>query len=559
MSFNSDEFSVQLTDLLDNLDSVDLSDGTLKSLQALLSLSNSDIILFFSVSSDNFMSYTQSIISIPDRPTPQIAMSQLFAPVFLPAARQKNRKLPQELCAINRELFVTANFYTEKALDASEHKALDEALSYDTVALLALPLYNSKQDVIGVVELINPRDDKGKIVYYTPEIIKRTISLSKILSLQMELHIQNGSYNRLLESFIEVIAKAIDNKSPYTGEHCQKVPVITRMLASAAIAATSGPFKNFEMTENEWYALHIASLLHDCGKITTPDYIVDKSTKLETPYNRIHEIRSRFEILRRDAHIEYLQKRLNNVAPKETLQAEFVTKVKQLNDDFAFIAKCNIGDSELSDDDIKRLDELSEITFMRYFSRMEGLSWSEKELIDDIKQAEQPQKEHLLQDRAEEINTLYNQGELTNLKVRFGTINEAERAKINEHVKTTIDMLKDLSFPPELANIIEYAGAHHERVDGHGYPNGLTGEQMSIPAKIMAIADVYEALTARDRPYKEPKKLSQVLSIMRDMKNSGHLDPDLYELFIKSGVYLDYAQDYISSDQIDFINPDEYL
>ena len=505
------------------------------------------------------MNFSQSVISIPDRPTPQLSMLQIFPPVFLPDSKNKKRKLPREACALNRELFVTSNFYTEAEIDTSAHKKFDENLGYDTVALLALPLYNTRQDVIGVIELINPRDEKGKIVYYTPEIIKQTAALSKLLALQLELNIQNGSYNRLLESFIEVIAKAIDSKSPYTGEHCQKVPVITRMLASAAIAANSGPFKNFEMSENEWYSLHIASLLHDCGKISTPDYIVDKSTKLETPYNRIHEIRNRFEILRRDAHIAYLQKRLNNVADKDKLQAEFVTKVKQLTDDFTFIARCNVGDTTLSDDDIKRLDELSQVPFMRYFSRLEGLSWSEKELINDKDKASQPEEEHLLQDRPEQIATLYNQGELTNLKIKFGTINEAERAKINEHVKNTIEMLKDLSFPPELSNIIEYAGAHHERVDGKGYPNGLTGDQMSIPAKIMAIADVYEALTARDRPYKEPKKLSQVLSIMRDMKNSGHLDPDLYDLFIKSGVYLDYAQDYISPEQIDFINPDEYL
>ena len=559
MSFTDLNVVTQLSDLLDCLDDNNSTTRTLKTLQILSSLSNSDVILFFSVSSDNFMNYTQSVINIPDRPTPQIAMSQLFPPIFLPEAKQKKLKLPRELCAINREQFVSANFYTAKNIDTSAHKELDESLGYDTVAILALPLYNSKQDVIGVIELINPRDEKGKIVFYTPEIIKKTASLSKILSLQMELQIQNSSYNRLLESFIEVIAKAIDDKSPYTGEHCQKVPVITRMLASAAIAATSGPFKNFEMSENEWYSLHIASLLHDCGKVTTPDYIVDKSTKLETPYNRIHEIRNRFEILRRDAHIEYLQKRLNNMASKENLQAEFVAKIKKLNEDFSFIAKCNIGDTTLSDNDIKKLDELSTITFTRYFSRMEGLSWSEKNLIKDTKKATEPEVENLLQDRPEQLDTLYNQGELTNLKIKFGTINDSERAKINEHVKTTIDMLKDLSFPPELSNIVEYAGAHHEHVDGTGYPNGLKGNQMSIPAKIMAIADVYEALTARDRPYKEPKKLSQVLSIMRDMKNSGHLDPDLYELFIKSGVYLDYAQDYISSDQIDFINPDEYL
>ena len=367
------------------------------------------------------------------------------------------------------------------------------------------------------------------------------------------------SYTQLLESFVDVLAKAIDSKSPYTGLHCQKVPIITRMLAAAAVQETEGPFKNFEMSDNDWYALHIASWLHDCGKIITPEYIMDKSAKLETINNRIHEIRNRFEILRRDAHIEYLQKRLKNIDTKENLQAEFVTKIKQLTDDFEFIGYCNIGDTPLTDNDIKRLDKISERSFTRYFNRMTGLSWGEKKLINTPSTYTKPEVEYLLQDRPEQLAALYNQGELTNLKIRQGTINAVERKKINEHIITTINMLKNLPFPPDLSNIVEYAGAHHERIDGKGYPNGLTGDQMSIPAKIMAIADVYEALTARDRPYKEPKKLSEVLRIMRDMKNNGHLDPDLYELFIKSGVYMDYAKEYIDKDQIDDINPEEFL
>lgn len=552
-------FSSHLFDLLndiDNSDSSDITDAVLRTISAVV---HCDIVLFFSVSSDNFMNFDRSYINIPDRPAPDIAMFNLFSPIFLPDIRTKNLKLPRELCAVGGELFVTSDFYTSTNIDTTAHHNFDEALGYATVSLLAMPLYNTRHHLTGVIQLINPRGNSGKIVSFTNETILQTKSLCKLLTLQLELNWQSSAYNRLLESFIEVIAKAIDNKSPYTGEHCQKVPVITRMLASAAINATSGPLKNFEMSDNDWYALHIASLLHDCGKITTPDYIIDKSTKLETPYNRIHEIRTRFEVLRRDAHIAYLQKRLNNTAPQDVLQAEFVEKIKQLTDDFNFIARCNVGDTPLSPADQERINTIAAQTFTRNFSRMEGLSWSEKQLISDVKKASLPQEESILQDRPEQVAHLYNQGELTNLKITSGTINDTERAKINEHVKTTIDMLKDLSFPPELSNIIEYAGAHHERVDGRGYPNALKGDEMSIPAKIMAIADVYEALTARDRPYKTPKKLSQVLSIMRDMKNNGHLDPDLYELFIKSGVYLDYAKNYISPEQIDLINPEEYL
>lgn len=548
-----------LFNLLNSLKELSASERLTQIIKSMSSLSLSDIVLYFSISPDKFINFEQSYINIPDRPAPLVSLANIFTPMFIPDIKNKKLKHPLEISAFNNEIYNSSNLYSEKNIDFSFHKNLDNLLNYDTVSLLIFPLFNSKQTLIGLMMLINPRNASGKIIRYTNETISQLSALGNLVSIQTELDMQTNSYNRLLESFIEVIAKAIDNKSPYTGEHCQKVPVITRMLASAAIAATKGPLKDFEMTPNEWYSLHIASLLHDCGKITTPDYIVDKSTKLETPYNRIHEIRDRFEILRRDAHIEYLQKRLNNIDTKENLQAEFIAKVKKLTEDFAFIGHCNIGDTPLSEEDIQKLNDISSITFTRYFNRMVGLSWNERKYISDTKKMEEPEEEYLISDRPEQSAAIYNQGELTNLKIKSGTINESERAKINEHVSTTINMLKDLALPPELSNVIEYAGAHHERVDGHGYPNGLTGDQMSIPAKIMAIADVYEALTARDRPYKEPKKLSQVLRIMQEMKNSGHLDPDLYELFITSGVYMEYAKEYISKEQIDDINPEEYL
>lgn len=556
---NIDDTNSNLFDLLNTLKESSLSERILQILKSMSFLSKSDIVLYFSVSSDNFINFEQSYINIPDHPTPLISLSNIFQPLFIPDIKNKKVKQPLETCAFNNEIFNSSNLYSTKNMDFSAHKNLDNTLGYDTISLLIFPLFDSKKNQIGLMMLINPRNNSGKIMHYTNEVISQLTSLGCLMSIQIELERQTNSYNRLLESFIEVIAKAIDNKSPYTGEHCQKVPVITRMLASAAIAATSGPLKDFEMSSNEWYALHIASLLHDCGKITTPDYIVDKSTKLETPYNRIHEIRNRFEILRRDAHIEYLQKRLNNIDTKENLQSEFVAKVKKLTEDFEFIGHCNTGDTPLTDEDIQKLNDISTTTFTRYFSRTVGLSWNERKYISDIKKMENPEEEYLLSDRPEQSAAIYNQGELSNLKIKSGTINESERAKINEHVSVTISMLKDLALPPELSNVIEYAGSHHERVDGKGYPNGLTGDQMSVPAKIMAIADVYEALSARDRPYKEPKKLSQILGIMRDMKNSGHLDPVLYDLFITSGVYLDYAKEYISKDQIDDINPEEYL
>ncbi len=479
--------------------------------------------------------------------------------IFIPESKSKQIKSAVETCIINNEVINLPNIYATTKLDNTFFANYDALNNYTSLSLLTLPLINRKGYIIGAVQYINCQDIKGKNISFTKDMQKEISAFCNLASLILENRKLNEDYGQLLESFIEVLARAIDAKSPYTGTHCQRVPVIARMLATAAVQEDSGPLKDFEMSNDDWYALNIASWLHDCGKVTTPEYIVDKATKLETIYNRIHEIRNRFEILRRDAHIEYLKKRLANVAPQETLQAEFINKIRELENEFDLVAKCNIGDTPLTDNEIETLENIAKKQFVRYFSRAKGISWAERDHMDDLESASHPGYENLLQNRKDQIWGQYNRGELYNLKVRRGTINKEEREKINEHIIVTIDMLKALPFPKELSNVVEYAGAHHERIDGKGYPNGLTGDQMSIPAKIMAIADIFEALTANDRPYKEPKKMSQVLTIMKQMKDNGHIDPDLYEVFIRSGVYKEYAEQYISKEQIDDINPEDYL
>lgn len=481
-----------------------------------------------------------------------------FPTVFMPDARNKPLKGLIEQVIINNEILNYPNINEENRLDISFFRKYDEDNDYRTMSVLSLPITNRKGDVIAAAVFVNARDG-DKNISFNVESQKLAQSVCSLAGLAIENRRLSENYAQLLESFIEVLARAIDAKSPYTGSHCQRVPVIARLLATAAVQEDSGPLRNFEMSSDDWYSLHIASWLHDCGKVTTPEYIVDKATKLETIYNRIHEIRNRFEILRRDAHIDYLKKRLKNSDTQENLQARFVASVKQLEEDFDFVARCNIGDTPLKDSDIKRLEQISRQRFTRYFSRMKGISWAERDSIKDKELFAQPAQENLLQNREDQIFGGYNRGELYNLEVRSGTITKEERRKINEHIEVTIDMLKALPFPKELSNVVEYAGAHHERIDGKGYPNGLTGDQMSVPAKIMAIADIFEALTANDRPYKEPKKLSEVLKIMQEMKNNGHIDPDLYEVFIRSKVYQEYAEQYVSPEQIDQINPEDYL
>ena len=519
---------------------------------------NSDGVTYYTISNDNFLrlvySHSRSL------KIHKLGSDNKYytSPTYLPDQKKNPKKTIIITSALNQELINTANIYNDD-YDNDIYLKWDEDMNYKTVSMLVIPLFDSRKHIIGIAQFINAMDINGRPITFTAKSQEKAQAVCRLLAPYLENHKLKEDYDQLLESFIEVLARAIDAKSHYTGSHCQRVPVIARMLATAAVQQEHGALKNFEMNENDWYALNIASWLHDCGKVTTPEYIVDKATKLETINNRIHEIRNRFEILRRDAHIDYLKKRLKNAAPQEELQSEYISKIQKLEDDFDFIAKCNIGDIPLSDKDVARLQEISHTKFIRYFSRMKGLSWAERDAVTDVELYSNPSYENLLQNRDDQINAPYNRGELYNLTIRSGTINKKEREKINEHIVVTIDMLKALPFPKELSNVVEYAGAHHERIDGQGYPNGLTREQMSVPARIMAIADIFEALTANDRPYKEPKKLSKVLAIMQHMKNTGHIDPDLYEVFIRSGVYADYAEQYISPAQIDEINPEDFL
>lgn len=514
-------------------------------------IAGADNCFFYSIDMSNYMSldfsYSESL-GISKTGIDNLSYAQV---VNLNDQKFKPKKSAVEKSALNAEILNYDHIYVDRDLDNSFFEKFDVENNYTTNSVFTVPLIARKKEVIAIAQFVNAMDVNGKSVPFSKEVQRSVVFICSLLAFLVESRRLRESYGHLLESFIEVIARAIDAKSPYTGSHCQHVPVITRMLATAAVQEENGPLANFELSSEEWYALHIASWLHDCGKLTTPEYIVDKATKLETINNRVHEIRSRFEILRRDAHIEYLKKRLANVDTQENLQEEFIERVKKLEDDFDFVAKCNIGDNALNDTDIDRLNEISKTQFKRYFSRMKGLSWAERDAVRDVEVYSRPGMENLLQDRDDHLFETYNRGEIYNLEIMRGTINKEERDKINEHIVVTIDMLKALPFPKELKNVVEYAGSHHERIDGNGYPNKLKGEEMSIPARIIAIADIFEALTASDRPYKETKTLSQVLDIMKDMAENGHIDKDLYKVFVDSKVYMEYAKQYMQTEQID--------
>ncbi|MGB5466438.1 MAG: HD domain-containing phosphohydrolase, partial [Sedimenticolaceae bacterium] len=366
---------------------------------------------------------------------------------------------------------------------------------------------------------------------------------------------------------------------PYTGGHCQRLPELTRMLAEAACASADPPFADVELSDDEWEALHIASWLHDCGKVTTPEYVVDKSTKLETIYDRIHEIRMRFELLKRDAEVEYWRE-VADGGDRTKLQAELDARRQALDDDFAFVAACNEGGDFMAPERIERLREIARTTWTRTLDDRIGISWEERQRKDRTPAPTLPVTERLLADKQEHIierpdsermpadnrwgfkldvpEHKYNRGELYNLEVARGTLSAEERFKINDHVVQTIVMLDKLPYPRHLRAVPEIAGGHHETMQGTGYPKRLTRDETSLPARMMAIADIFEALTASDRPYKKAKSLSEAIRILSFMRKDDHIDPDLFVLFLKSGVWRQYAEKYLAPEQLDDVDIQAY-
>jgi HD-GYP domain-containing protein (c-di-GMP phosphodiesterase class II) len=458
--------------------------------------------------------------------------------------------------------------------------ALPGLFETDALTLAALPLRNRQAELVGVLCLvyrgIADVDDDGQFDNQLAFIS----ALSGFAAVSLESRQLLMMQKALLDAFIKLIAGAIDSKSPYTGGHCQRVPELTKLLAQAACDSTAEPFSDFTLNDQQWEALDIASWLHDCGKVTTPEYVVDKATKLETLYDRIHEIRMRFEVLKRDAELRYWQQRAAG-EDAAGLDAALQDELKRLDDDFAFVAECNLGGEFMAPEKLERLQRIAGYEWTRTLDDRLGVSWEERQRMERDAASPLPVTEKLLGNKVQHLierqavdrlatdnpwgfrmdtpEYKYNRGELYNLEVGRGTLTEEERYKINDHIMQTIIMLEKLPYPRHLRDVPRIAGCHHETMDGTGYPKRLSREEMPLTARMMAIADIFEALTASDRPYKKAKRLSEAIRIMNFMKKDRHIDPDLFELFLRSGIYLEYGRRFLQADQLDEVNVSEYL
>ncbi len=443
-------------------------------------------------------------------------------PLFL-ADGIPNEKMVAAKAAVNFETVNIPDAYAAANFDFSGTRDFDRRAGYRSVSFLTVPMRNHEDEVIGVLQLINALDDQGTPVPFTEADQQLVESLASQAAITLTNHRLIVEQRELFEAFIKLMAAAVDEKSPYTGGHCRRVPELTMMLADAAAETRHGPLAEFTMSESDRYELKIAGWLHDCGKVTTPEFIVDKATKLETIFDRIHLIDARFEILRRDLEIAYLRDRLGMDAEqaRHDFDAQRENELTALRSDLEFVRTANIGGEFMREEDQQRISAIG------------AKRW---------------------RNVGDEIQPVLTEDEIENLNIAKGTLTQQERGIINHHIVATIKMLESLPYPKHLRRVPEFAGGHHERMDGTGYPKGLRREAMTVQARAMGIADIFEALTAADRPYKSAMPLSKALNILGFMKRDSHVDPDLFDVFIRDKVYLRYGRKFLKEEQIDEVD-----
>jgi HD-GYP domain-containing protein (c-di-GMP phosphodiesterase class II) len=417
--------------------------------------------------------------------------------------------------------------YAAEGFDFSGTKNFDKKTGYRSKSFLTVPMKNHENEIIGVLQLINAQDRRtGEIIPFSAADQSLAESLASQAAIALTTRLLINQLEDLFEAFIKLINTAIDDKSPYTGGHCQRVPVLTMMLAEAAIRTRTGPLREFTLDEHALYELKLAGLLHDCGKVTTPVHIVDKATKLQTIFDRIDLIDTRFEVAKREAEIALLKAKLELLAsdPRADtsgLEARFRRRIEALDDDRNFLRRANIGGESMSREDVERVQRIGRMT------------WTNED---------------------GEVAPLLAADEVYNLSITRGTLTREDRQIINNHVAMTYKMLSALPWPKHLRGVPEIAASHHERLDGKGYHRGLTAEAMPLQARIVAIADIFEALTAKDRPYKAGKTLSESLEILGRMAVDNHVDSDLFDVFIRERVYLRYAEQFLDPVQINQVD-----
>ncbi len=427
--------------------------------------------------------------------------------------------------ALTGETVNIPDVYKAKEFDFTGPREYDAATGYRSKSMLVIPMKNHENNIIGVLQLLNSKiPETGEVVAFSKDYVDLVASLASQAAVALTNTQLIQDLKNLFYAFIKSIATAIDEKSPYTGGHINRVVDLTMMIAEEINKTDHGPFKDVIFNEDEIEELRLAAWMHDVGKITTPENVIDKSTRLQAIFDRENLIETRFQMIFKSIENEYLQRKIeflqNGISDESKMKImgqELADKIRDLGEELKFIKACNNPGEFMSDE---KIDRIKKIAKKNYVS---------------------PDGEH----------PYLTEDEVENLCIQKGSLTDKERNIIENHAGITLKILNELPFPAKLANVPEFASSHHEKLDGSGYPRGLSEKELSLQSRIMAIADVFEALTAKDRPYKEPMKLSQAVGIMEFMKQDKHIDADIYDLFLESRLFYKYAKKQIAPEQID--------
>jgi HD-GYP domain-containing protein (c-di-GMP phosphodiesterase class II) len=427
--------------------------------------------------------------------------------------------------ALTGETISIPDVYDAEGFDFSGTRNYDQSTGYRSKSMLVLAMNNHENETIGVLQLLNAQDlDTGEVVSFPPEYIELVVSLASqgAVALTNTQLIQN--LTDLFYAFIKSIATAMDEKSPYTGGHISRVVDLTMMIAREINGTDQAPFQDTCLSDDEMEELRLAAWMHDVGKITTPEVIVDKATKLQAFVDRIEWVETRFDLIAATIENDYLRQKLVCLSEEKQdpqthirLEEDMAEQIARVRMDFDFLRNINNAVEFMDDEKLERLHDIAKKTYQLNGRRQPYLT----------------------------------ENEVLNLGVRKGNLTDEERRIIENHVEVTYKMLDQLPFPKKHAMVPEYAAGHHEKLDGSGYPRHLKKSELPLQSRIMAVADIFEALTAKDRPYKEPMTISQAIKILSFMKKDGHIDPDIHDLVVNSNLLLEYAKTFMNPDQID--------
>jgi predicted Zn finger-like uncharacterized protein len=405
--------------------------------------------------------------------------------------------------------------YKTDLFDFTGPKNFDKSSGYRSKSMLVVPMRNHENDVIGVLQLLNAQNIKTKeVISFSKDYENLTESLASQAAVAVTNAQLVSEMDNLFDSFVQVMATAIDEKSPVTGGHIRRVANMTLTFANI-LTKNQGKYKHISFNADQMHELRIAAWMHDIGKVTTPVEVVEKAKKLQTIFDRIQYVDLRICFIIEQMEKSFLNKKIkilqNGSDPKKISDLDGEQKIKraELMEIRDFINQCNNPGEFLEDEKIARLEDISKMTWIDF----DGNSQS---FLDD--------------------------DEVLNLSIRRGSITESERKKMQNHAAVTLKMLKKIPFTKKLKNIPLYAGAHHEFVNGGGYPLGLKGDEIPFEGKIMCVTDIAEALTASDRPYKKAMPLEVVYRILREMADKGELDKELVEFFISEEVFSKYKE-----------------